>query len=328
MSAPRPSRAHFQEGQWSRDAFRFIRSVDGVAARGRTGSKRWLELRAAPIHFFSRFGEFALAERFLDIRPGLSVLDIGSPKIFGMILSRRYPIQIWLTDIWEDEVRSWEALAAASSWNRPEIHFQSCDARRTGYPDDTFDRVYSISVLEHIEEGDGIAMGEICRILKPGGVAVVSVPFSRRHQEQGIRGHIYGRKGAKGEPLFLQRIYEGDTLRARLIAPSRLTVIEAVALGISEGWLMKFFAFNLRESRSRLTWLNKYLYFASLPFAAFFPALSRSYRFIANPSALPASPYYFDLVLKMQKPSADRQTVVPQAPKISFLPADFPEESL
>lgn len=43
-------------------------------------------------------------------------------------------------------------------------------------PDATFDAVFSVSVLEHVR-GLNQAVAEIFRILKPGGTAIIGVPF-------------------------------------------------------------------------------------------------------------------------------------------------------
>jgi SAM-dependent methyltransferase len=49
------------------------------------------------------------------------------------------------------------------------------DIREMGVGDNTFDAVFCIHVLEHVQE-DRQALAEIRRVLKPGGVAVIMVP--------------------------------------------------------------------------------------------------------------------------------------------------------
>jgi SAM-dependent methyltransferase len=58
------------------------------------------------------------------------------------------------------------------------------DARLTGFRDGTFDQVISISTIEHIgansnDKGDMKVMQEIWRILKKGGMAIVTVPYGQ-----------------------------------------------------------------------------------------------------------------------------------------------------
>jgi SAM-dependent methyltransferase len=64
------------------------------------------------------------------------------------------------------------------------------DARKMGFNDETFDQVLCLFTLEHIglgnlgyddsdygARGDIVAMTEICRILKPKGTVIVTVPY-------------------------------------------------------------------------------------------------------------------------------------------------------
>ena len=48
-------------------------------------------------------------------------------------------------------------------------HAEIMDARKMDFPDDTFDRIYSINCFEHINGMDS-ALSEMYRVLKPGGL--------------------------------------------------------------------------------------------------------------------------------------------------------------
>jgi ubiquinone/menaquinone biosynthesis C-methylase UbiE len=59
------------------------------------------------------------------------------------------------------------------------IDFHVGDIAELPFEDERFDRVYSISVLEHMEQGqDEKAMKEMSRVLKPGGRLLVTVDFA------------------------------------------------------------------------------------------------------------------------------------------------------
>lgn len=49
-------------------------------------------------------------------------------------------------------------------------------AEKIPFPDNSFDAVFSVSVLEHVQ-GQREAVEEILRVLKPGGIAIIGVPF-------------------------------------------------------------------------------------------------------------------------------------------------------
>ncbi|MEK7614413.1 MAG: sugar nucleotide-binding protein [Patescibacteria group bacterium] len=49
------------------------------------------------------------------------------------------------------------------------------DAHKINFPDNTFDAVFTLDVLEHLED-EKWALDEIRRVLKPGGVAIIMVP--------------------------------------------------------------------------------------------------------------------------------------------------------
>jgi hypothetical protein len=70
------------------------------------------------------------------------------------------------------------------------------DARSTGFREETFDQVISISTIEHIglccgisdKDGDSKTIQEIGRILKIGGLAIISVPYCKNADvRQGYR---------------------------------------------------------------------------------------------------------------------------------------------
>jgi len=56
-------------------------------------------------------------------------------------------------------------------------HIQFADATRLPFPGNTFNLVIANHIMEHIPD-DSLAMREIHRVLQPGGIAVLQVPFS------------------------------------------------------------------------------------------------------------------------------------------------------
>jgi SAM-dependent methyltransferase len=68
----------------------------------------------------------------------------------------------------------------------PRIPFSVGDIRNTGYPDDAFDGYFSWGTFEHFEEGMEQPIREAWRILKPGGLLFLTVPY------QNLRHILYG----------------------------------------------------------------------------------------------------------------------------------------
>ncbi|MDD8029250.1 MAG: class I SAM-dependent methyltransferase [Acidobacteriota bacterium] len=184
-----------------------------------------------PVNSYTRFPEYHFFERdiadFLEDRPGGGVpplvLDVGSPKLFGFYLARRHPVDLLLTDIsplaLDPYEKAWEAIRRGA---RGRVSFGIRDARRLSDRDGTFDVVYAMSVLEHVEgdDGDSAAAGEKLRVLKPGGLLVFSVPIGPDYREQAIQGlaHAVERTG-KSDLHFFQRIYDSGRFENRLRRP-------------------------------------------------------------------------------------------------------------
>lgn len=99
-----------------------------------------------------------------SITSGMSVLNVGASGEVGSRLSRALTqnntgIDLVSTDI--DPERN------------PDIVCDVCDMP---FPDNSFDAVFLIEVLEHVHNPPK-ALSEIYRVLKPGGTLIFSVPF-------------------------------------------------------------------------------------------------------------------------------------------------------
>jgi SAM-dependent methyltransferase len=103
------------------------------------------------------------------------------------------------------------------------------DARAFRYDDRRFDLITSISVFEHIApeiDGELPAVREMARVLAPGGVAVLTVPFSKKYFADYVTGAAYERTGAAGEPIFFQRFYDHELLMRNIVRASGLELLE------------------------------------------------------------------------------------------------------
>ena len=122
-------------------------------------------------------------------------------------------------DIWRAQDLSHNSLIAAmvnaklaGVGNKVEV--RNADAREIPFPDRSFDCVLSNLCLHNIasREGRAAACGEIARVLKPGGVALIS---GFRHTDEYAK-------------TFRERGLEATRSVSLLLAPMLLRIVKAV----------------------------------------------------------------------------------------------------
>ena len=173
-----------------------------------------------PVSYW-RSMEFAYVWRQLHHPPGARVLDVGSPKDLAAMFARHRSYEVTATDILEDAVALSRRYARAQGLDGEgpgRVHSEVQDGRALPYPDGSFDAAYSVSVLEHIpDDGDSLAIRELLRVVRPGGVVIVTVPFDRSYRETFVDGPVYERRPAGSERVFFERHYDHEALRQRLL---------------------------------------------------------------------------------------------------------------
>ncbi len=92
----------------------------------------------------------------------------------------------------------------------PEARFAAGDIRETGQPAESFDAYFSWGVFEHFEEGQQRCIREAWRLLKPGGLLFITVPFE--NLRLGIRGRF-----EDGQSSGSMRFYQWRFRRAELV---------------------------------------------------------------------------------------------------------------
>jgi len=198
----------------------------------------------------TRYTEFAV---FLDYlkKHDISIidkkiLDVSSPFMMAYILAER--AFVTKTDINPDEKRSIK--------EHVKLKFEQIDGTDMPYKDNSFDMVYSISVIEHIYRGYMDAVQEMVRITKPGGLIYISTPVSKEHVEEWIEDDIYSHQHKKQAKTFFQYRF------SKLDIKKLLDSLEGVDTKVKNiYWEKKSGAYDTMTKRMRKRPKNKYLEF-------------------------------------------------------------------
>lgn len=139
------------------------------------------------------------------------------------------------------------AAHAPFPYREDRLAVEYADARDLPFPDDSFDVAFSLSAIEHFGGPRDVARaaGEMGRVLKPGGHAMVVTecfvrldPFETALADSAVRALTAGAKRRGATPR--RRLIEGFTpreLRTRIVRPSGLELMQPLDLSLSpETW--------------------------------------------------------------------------------------------
>ena len=231
---------------------------------------------------YFRYIEYPIA---LDMAGDLEdkrILDIGSGRrgrfpLF--LLTRLHNSEIYSTDINDYHEEQYRLARKLGKADTIETRFfvEKQDATCFTYPDDYFDIVFSISTLEHIvNDGDSRAAAEICRILRPDGTVVISVPFDQ-HDFRDVYCYLDVSFQFHDKPIFFERHYNRDALQARIIDPSGLEISNIVFFGEPR---FKFW----EHIFNRILILPYFLQWISIPLRALTPLFSNYFLSVVSES--------------------------------------------
>lgn len=190
---------------------------------------------AIPVAYW-RTTEFGLTMQYGEFRSSDVILDIGSPKLLSLYLAKTLGADVYSTDIDGYFIPEYQTLRQIERLSSDRFHVEIEDGRKLGYPDEFFDKVFSVSVVEHIpDEGDSACLREIGRVLKPGGRCMLTVPFGRAPKNQYRKASEFYWSNlsttAEDGSVFFQRRYDEAALYGRLINPSGLSLKQLLFVG-------------------------------------------------------------------------------------------------
>lgn len=173
--------------------------------------REWLRV---PMNY-PRIMELPLTLELLDLNYNHSILDISSPKLLSLYLAEIGFKKITISDIEDYFIKDFASYLKAFNLSAKLDIF---DARNIPYKNNTFDKVFSISVLEHIPDlGDVEVVQEVFRVLKPGGCFVFTLPAYHTYLEEWLKEATFywtSKKNQEGS-TFYQRRYDYDSLQKR-----------------------------------------------------------------------------------------------------------------
>jgi len=145
--------------------------------------------------------------------------DISSPRLFSLFWSATHPgvvIEMFNPD--RKDLEETRRIAASAGIA---LSFANSDVRTLRDRPNTYDSIWSISVLEHIHGAydDRDAISWLYSALRPGGVLVVTVMTDRAFWDEYRDVDPYGLDRPVSGPVFFQRWYDLTSIRARLLDP-------------------------------------------------------------------------------------------------------------
>ncbi len=317
MRLPRVLQNIFRYDEMAYYRFGLALGASNIRRNGfRLGLKKTLGKILQPVNSYTRFPEYYFlgrhTEEHLKARrastESAKILDVGSPKCFGLYLAFHFDVEIHLTDIDSASVEEakllWNAIKRRARGN---AIFSVQDVRSLKYPQGMFDVVYSMSVIEHVdgETGDSESVREMVRVLKPGGPLLVTVPVGERYVLQDRIG-FEGAARATGDDTryFFQRIYTPSAAQERIVkAAPNAALRRAVTISRKSGLVSKIYRHLGTDVRGALGWLNPMLS-AALNYSreGAFPAASQ-YSDLHSESDI-----YGDLMLAWQKDASESRS--------------------
>ncbi|MBW1712105.1 MAG: methyltransferase domain-containing protein [Deltaproteobacteria bacterium] len=157
-------------------------ALDEAALGERFWTRHWdREANQDLAYRIERDDKFKLADPYLSSLPASArVLDAGCGLGQWTVHYTQRGFEVYGLDICQ-------TLIEKLKGQHPHCRFVAGDLRQTEFEDGFFEACFSWGTFEHLEEGPGAYFREARRILKPGGLLLVTVPFQRLSQALGDR---------------------------------------------------------------------------------------------------------------------------------------------
>ena len=194
-----------------------------------------------------RYFEFGFAERILSAGIDGRCLDVSSPRLLGAyILERHRKATIDFINPDKPDLQETERLINAVHPGINRCSFHNIYANKLPWPDETFDCIWSISVIEHIPEPQDVnTIKELWRVLKPNGKLILTLPACNSSWDEYKENNVYNLSLYKREnhgKYFFQRWYDQKILDERIfsVIPECKLVGMEVWGETKKGWFCEY----------------------------------------------------------------------------------------
>jgi SAM-dependent methyltransferase len=178
---------------------------------------------------YMRCAEFEAILRDLEVDPQMDILDVSSPQWFSLCLAERYPKTMFhYINIIDTELDPYQNIA--NVLGLVNLKYHKGDVRDLEFINDTFDKVVSISVIEHVypeADGDLRALLEIKRVLKPKGELLLTVPYKSKRNVVYVDGPVWER--GERQRNFFAREYDKEMFEE---------LIDRSAFAVRDAWFI------------------------------------------------------------------------------------------
>ena len=188
----------------------------------RSGELPWIAKKLEP--------HFGKPLRYLDVGSGDSVFPTF------VLAQSRWDVTCLDKFDWVSSQQRFAERLGGELATSGRLHVIEKDVLKADLPDASFDVITNISVIEHFEgELDSMAMERTARLLKPGGIYIVSTPMNEGYpRDFFVKSDVYGEHyshEAKNPGVFFQRHYDVRGFEERVLQPSGLAEQERIYFG-------------------------------------------------------------------------------------------------
>lgn len=134
-----------------------------------------------------RLIEYPRMTEYLELERGDRVLDLGSGTSSYPLMLCREGVDVVVVELDLERVRWQQAQVARGMAAAGRLDAIVADASALPIRSDAFRRVTSISAIEHMDDDRAVG-AEISRVLRRGGIAAISVPYTKSERRAFFAG--------------------------------------------------------------------------------------------------------------------------------------------